>query len=232
MGLFALLTSMVAATIGFGGGMLLIVVFPSFLSPGLIIPAYGVVQLASNISRMLFSLKYVRWQLLPKFLMGSIVGALFIGYGLSHVSMEYVPAAIGLYILLNLWSTKFSALVSRYESYYLIGLLQTGLGLVVGATGPLALNVLTKQLKSKDEIIATSALFMTISHLAKIPVYLAVTASLFTELNLLIYMIIGAIVGSFLGTKLRLRTNNDQIIKIIKVLLTLFAIKMIGGVMI
>ncbi|SJN58147.1 sulfite exporter TauE/SafE family protein [Vibrio ruber] len=223
---------MVAATIGFGGGMLLIVVFPSFLSPSLIIPAYGVVQLASNISRMLFSLKYVRWKLLPKFLIGSVIGALFIGYGLSHISMDYVPAAIGLYILLNLWSSKFSALVGRYESYYVIGFLQTGLGLVVGATGPLALNVLTKQLKSKDEIIATSALFMTISHMAKIPVYLSVTASLFTELNLIIYMIIGSILGSFLGTKLRLRTNNDKMIKIIKVLLTLFAIKMIGGVMI
>ncbi len=218
---------MVAATIGFGGGMLLITVFPSFLSPNLIIPVYGVVQLASNVSRMLFSLKYVQWVLLPKFLVGSIVGTLSIGYGLSYIPIDYIPLAIGIYILLNLWSSRFSIFISRYESYYLIGFLQTGLGLVVGATGPLALNVLTKQLKSKDSIIATSSLFMTISHLAKIPVYLTVTASLLTDLNLIIYMIIGAVLGSFLGTRLRLRSNNERMIQIIKVLLSLFAVKMI-----
>ncbi|QMV16772.1 TSUP family transporter [Vibrio spartinae] len=105
--------------------------------------------------------------------------------------------------------------------------MQTGLGLVVGVTGPLALNVLTKQLKSKDSIIATSSLFMTISHLTKIPVYLTVTASLLTDLNLIIDMIIGAVWGSFLGTRLRLRSNNERMIQIIKVLLSLFAVKMI-----
>ncbi|MGF1751909.1 sulfite exporter TauE/SafE family protein [Vibrio cionasavignyae] len=230
MGLIALLTSMVAAIVGFGGGMLLIAILPFFLSPALIIPIHGLVQLASNSSRMLFSLKHVRWQLLPRFLVGSVVGALMIGYGLSHISMKYVPVAIGLYILLNLWSPRFSASVSRYESYYLIGFLQTGLGLVVGATGPLSLSVLTKQLESKDEIIATSSLFMTISHLAKVPVYLSFTESMFSDLGLIAYMVLGAILGSFIGTKLRLSTKNDYIIKIIKLLLTLLAVKMIGEV--
>ncbi len=221
---------MVAAIVGFGGGMLLIAILPVFLSPNLIIPIHGLVQLASNSSRMLFSLKHVRWELLPRFLVGSVVGALTIGYGLSHISMEYVPVAIGLYILLNLWSPRFSASVSRYESYYLIGFLQTGLGLVVGATGPLSLSVLTKQLKSKDEIIATSSLFMTISHLAKIPVYLSFTESMFSDLGLIVYMVMGAILGSFLGTKLRLSTRNGYIVTIIKALLTLLAVKMISEV--
>ena len=221
---------MLAAIVGFGGGMLLIAILPAFLSPNLIIPIHGLVQLASNSSRMLFSLKHVRWELLPRFLVGSVVGALMIGYGLSHISMEYVPVAIGLYILLNLWSRRFSASVSRYESYYLIGFLQTGLGLVVGATGPLSLSVLTKQLKSKDDIIATSSLFMTISHLAKIPVYLSLTESIFSDLSLIVYMVMGAILGSFLGTQLRLSTSNGYIVKIIKVLLTLLAVKMISEV--
>lgn len=227
LGLIALLTSMVAAIVGFGGGMLLIAILPAFISPSLVIPIHGLVQLASNSSRMLFSLNNVRWELLPRFLVGSIIGALVIGYGLSHISMGYVPLAIGFYILLNLWSSKFSATVSRYESYYLVGFMQTGLGLVVGATGPLGLSILTKQLKSKDQIIATSSLFMAISHLAKIPVYLAVTESLFSDLSVVAYMVIGAVLGSFLGTKLRLSVNNDHIIKIIKVLLTLFAVRMI-----
>lgn len=226
-----LLTSMIAAIVGFGGGMLLIAILPFFISPNLIIPIHGITQLASNSSRMLFSFQDIRWQLLPAFLIGSILGAVAIGSGLSYLPMEYVPLAIGGYILLNLWSPRFSKFISKYENYYLIGFLQTGLGLVVGATGPLALTVLTKELKSKDEIIATSAMFMTISHFAKIPVYLAVTNSLLSNVSLIIWMVVGAVLGSFLGTKIRVEANNELIIKAIKWLLTLLAIHMIYRVL-
>lgn len=117
--------------------------------------------------------------------------------------------------------------MKRYENYYLIGLLQTGLGLIVGATGPLSLAILTKRLTSKDEIIATSALFMTISHLAKIPVFMLIGISFFEHVQLLTFMIIGSVVGYFIGTKLRIMANNDVLILVIKVLLSLMALRML-----
>ncbi len=227
LGLISFFTSVIAGVIGFGGGMLLIAILPLFLNPSLIIPIHGITQLASNSSRMAFSLKSVRWSLLPKFLVGSLVGVFIFGLLLSNISTEYVPIAIGLYIILNLWSMRFSKFIKKYENYYLIGLLQTGLGLVVGATGPLSLTVLTKQLKSKDEIIATSSMFMTISHLAKIPVFMAIGVSLLDHLNLLIFMVVGSIIGSFVGTRLRLTANNDKLILVIKVLLSLMAVRML-----
>lgn len=103
LGFIAMVTSAIAGFIGFGGGMLLIAVLPSFLSPSLIIPIHGVTQLASNSSRMFFSLAHVKWSLLPKFLVGSLIGMLVFGFFLSKLSFEYVPVAIGSYILLNLW---------------------------------------------------------------------------------------------------------------------------------
>ncbi len=227
LGLIAFATSLLAGVIGFGGGMLLIAVLPLFLSPGLIIPIHGITQLASNSSRMIFSLAYVKWALLPKFLAGSVVGIFIFGLLLSNISTDYVPIAIGLYILFNLWSLRFKLFIKKYENYYLIGLLQTGLGLIVGATGPLSLAVLTKQLQSKDEIIATSSLFMTISHLAKIPVFLAIGVPLFEHINILFFLVVGSILGSFVGTKLRMAANNERLITAIKVLLTIMAIRMI-----
>ena len=227
LGLISFFTSVIAGVIGFGGGMLLIAVLPLFLSPSLIIPIHAVTQLASNSSRMVFSLKYVQWGLLPKFLSGSLIGVFLFGILLSNLSTDYVPVAIGLYIILNLWSKRFSSVIKKYENYYFIGLLQTGLGLIVGATGPLSLTVLTKELSSKDEIIATSSLFMTISHLAKIPVFMAIGVSLWDHFFLLIYMVLGSILGSFVGTKLRLVSNNDKLILVIKILLSLMAFKML-----
>lgn len=217
---------MIAGVFGFGGGMLLIAILPAFIGPSLIIPLHGIAQLASNSSRTLFSLNDVEWMLLPPFLIGSILGSFIAVTFLSSIPVDYIPVAIGLYMLLNLWNKSFSNAISKYESYYLLGFLQTGLGLIVGATGPIVLSVLTKQLKSKDQIIATSSMCMTISHLAKIPVYFTLTSSLFSNLSLISYMVVGAIIGSFFGTKLRLAANNDRIIKIIKWLITLLAIRM------
>ncbi|WP_319554074.1 sulfite exporter TauE/SafE family protein [Vibrio sp.] len=232
LGLISMVTSAIAGVIGFGGGMLLIAILPNFLSPSLIIPIHGVTQLASNSSRMFFSLSHVRWSLLPKFLAGSLVGMLLFGLFLSNISFEYVPAAIGTYILLNLWSKRFAHFIRRYESYYLIGFLQTGLGLIVGAVGPLSLAVLTKQLKSNNEVIATSSMFLTLSHLAKIPVYAAVSSDLASNMNLIVYMVIGSILGSFIGTKARFKAGNNKIILVIKILLTLLAVRMLVAVLV
>ncbi len=227
LGLTAFLTSVIAGVIGFGGGMLLISIMPIFLPSSAIIPVHGVTQLASNSSRMVFSLGDVRWELMPKFLLGSIVGVVLFGFLLTNIPTTYVPVAIGTYMLLNLWSPDFSRLINRYESYYLIGFLQTGLGLVVGAPGPMSLSVLTKELDSKDEIIATGSMFMTISHLAKIPVFGLIGFSLLEHAALLAFMIVGSVLGSYLGTKLRMAANNDKLIRVIKILLTAMALRMI-----
>jgi len=227
LGGISLVTSAVAGIIGFGGGMLLIAILPIYLSPSLIVPIHGMTQLASNSSRMLFSLKDVKWALLPKFLAGSLVGILIFGFFLSTISTQYVPIAIGLYIIFSLWNKRFTAYIKKFENYYLIGLLQSGLGLLVGATGPLSQTVLTRELNSKDQIIATSSMFMTISHCLKIVFFMMIGASLFEHIVLLAYMVTGSIVGSFIGTKIRLASDNDKLILIIKVLLSALALRML-----
>lgn len=227
LGLLSLLTSVIAGVIGFGGGMLLIAIMPIFIASGAIIPIHGATQLASNSSRMIFSLKDVKWNLLPRFLLGSLIGVGVFGVVLVSIPTTYLPFAIGLYMLLNLWSPDFSSFIKRYENYYLIGFLQTGLGLIVGAPGPIAMTVLTKELKSKDQIIATASMFMTITHLVKIPIFGIIGFSLLEHSSLLIYMISGSILGSYIGTKIRLVANNEKLIVVIKILLTVMAVRMI-----
>lgn len=73
-----------------------------------------------------------------------------------------------------------------------------------------------------------SSIFMTISHLlAKVPVFMAMGVSLSGQFNLLVFMVFGSVIGSFIGTRLRLASNNDKLILIIKLLLSLMAIRML-----
>ncbi len=227
LALLALATSAIAGVLGFGGGMLLIAIMPMFLPATAIVPVHGITQLVSNSSRVVFSLNDVQWSLLPPFLLGSLLGLFVFGFLLYSLPTDYIPIAIGSYILLSLWSESFNRFIKRYESFYAVGAVQTGLSLIVGATGPLSTSILTRHLGDKNKIIATGAIFMTISHLSKILIFGLIGFDFSAYSTLIIAMSVGAIVGSYLGTRFRQQLDNQRYLTIVKILLTILALQMI-----
>jgi len=152
LGLLTFITSTVAGVVGLGGGMLLIAILPLFLPLNAIIPVHGITQMSSNISRAYFGIKDIQFEVVPKFILGSILGVSLFAFLLSYISLEYVPLFIGVYILLNLWSKRFGKYIKKYESYFMAGFFQTGLSVIVGATGPLTMSLLLKDYEDKDKL--------------------------------------------------------------------------------
>jgi uncharacterized membrane protein YfcA len=230
LGLLTFFTSTVAGIVGIGGGMMLIAILPSFLPLNALIPVHGLTQMSSNFSRAVFGYKDVQYAVIPKFLIGSIVGIGLFATVLSMISLEYVPFFIGVYILLSLWSQKFNNKIKKYENYYLVGFLQTGLSIVVGATGPLTMTLLLKDYKDKDKVVATGAALMSITHILKVFVFMYFGFVFFEYIGIIVAMIIGAVAGSYAGTKLRDKIDGKKFTMILKVLLSILAVKVIIGV--
>jgi len=232
LGLLTFFTSTIAGIVGIGGGMMLIAILPSFLPLNALIPVHGLTQMSSNFSRAFFGRKDIQYKVIPKFLIGSLAGvALFAGI-ISLISLEYVPLFIGIYILLSLWSQKFNNKIKKYENYYLVGFLQSGLSIVVGATGPLTMTLLLKDYKEKNQVVATGAALMSITHTLKVFVFMFFGFVFFDYIWILVAMIIGAVAGSYAGTQLRDKIDGKKFVMILKVLLSLLAIKVIVGVFI
>ena len=232
LGVITFLTSVIAAVVGIGGGMMLIAILPSFLPLNALIPVHGLTQVSSNISRAFFGYKDIQYEVIPKFLIGSVLGiGLFAGV-LSFISLEYVPLFIGVYILLSLWSEKFNEKIKRYENYYLAGFFQTGLSMVVGATGPLTMTLLFKDYEDKDKVVATGAALMSITHLLKVVVFIYFGFVFFDFIWIIVTMIFGAVFGSFVGTKARNLIDGKKFTIILKTLLTILAIKLIVDIII
>lgn len=229
LGLIATFSSTAAALFGLGGGLILIGFLPEFLPPDQIIPVHGVTQLASNASRSLIVYHSVEWRLLPKFLIGSLLGSVAFTIVLVNLSITYIPVIIGVYILLKLWSKRTDKFLSSFDSYYLLGFLQTGLGIVVGSTGQLTLPRVMKEFKERDRIVATSGMFMTLSHGFKLLVYGLIGFNYREYIYLLMFMISGACIGSYFGTLLRGELNDQRFNIVLKLLLTLLAARMIIG---
>lgn len=227
LGFITFLTSTIAGVVGLGGGMILIAILPSFLPLNALIPVHGLTQMSSNFSRAVFGYKDVQYEVIPKFLFGSIVGIAIFASVLFLISLEYVPLFIGTYILLSLWSKRFNEKIKKYESYFLAGFFQTGLSIVVGATGPLTMTLLLKDYEDKHKVVATGAALMSITHTLKVFVFMFFGFVFFDYLGILIAMIIGAILGSYTGTKLRNKIDGKKFVMVLKVLLSLLAIKVI-----
>ena len=232
LGIITFLTSTIAAIVGLGGGMMLIAILPSFLPINALIPVHGLTQVTSNLSRAIFGYKDVQYEVIPKFLIGSFLGIALFASILNFISLEYVPLFIGLYILLSLWSQKFNEKIKKYESYFLAGFFQTGLSMVVGATGPLSMTLLLKDYKDKDKVVATSAALMSLTHILKVFVFMYFGFVFFDYIGIIIAMVIGAIAGSWAGTKLRNIIDGKKFEIILKILLTALALKVIIGVFI
>ncbi len=232
LALLTFFTSTMAGVVGIGGGMMLIVILPSFLPLNALIPVHGLTQMSSNFSRAVFGYKDIEYEVIPKFLFGSIFGIALFASLLYFISLEYVPLFIGVYILLSLWSKKFNEKIKRYESYFLAGFFQTGLSIVVGATGPLTMTLLLKDYDDKNKVVATGAALMSITHTLKIFVFIFFGFVFFDYIGILTAMIIGAIAGSYTGTKLRDKIDGKKFLIFLKVLLSLLAIKVIIGVFI
>jgi len=227
LGSLTFLTSTVAGVVGVGGGMLLIAILPLFLPLNAIIPVHGVTQMSSNISRAFFGIKDVQFKVVPKFIFGSILGVSLFAFLLSYVSLEYVPLFIGAYILLNLWSKSFGQYIKKYESYFMAGFFQTGLSVIVGATGPLTMTLLLKDFDDKDKVVATGAMLMSITHTAKLFVFAIFGFMFFEYIYMMMFMVAGAVAGSYFGTKIRHMIDGKKFINILKLLLTLLAIRAI-----
>ena len=68
---------------------------------------------------------------------------------------------------------------------------------------------------------------MTFSHLVKIPLFAAFGVSLWTCWSVVFAMVVGSVIGSWLGTRIRWRVNNERLLLLIKCLLTALALHMI-----
>ena len=227
LGLISIFTSFVAGVVGLGGGLMLIAILPSFLPIQALIPIHGFTQMFSNVSRAYFGYKHIQFEVVPKFLIGSILGVSLIALILDMISIEYIPLFIGSYILLSLWSKSFNEKIKKYENYYLIGFLQSGLSVIVGATGPLTTTLLLKEYEDKDKVVSTAALLMSITHSMKVLVFVYFGFKFSEYLDIITVMVIGVIIGSYLGTKVRDKVDGKKLVFTIKIVLSILAVKLI-----
>ncbi|HKJ52822.1 MAG TPA: sulfite exporter TauE/SafE family protein [Gammaproteobacteria bacterium] len=225
--LLALLTSTLTAITGIGGGMILIALMPGLLPAAAIVPVHAIVQLFSNSSRALFGWRFLRWEFVLAFVAGGILGGLAAAGLRTRIDLEYTPLLIAAYILYTVWGPPLRLKRPPRGEFAIIGFLQTGLSMLVGATGPMGQASLLRRGLKRDALVVTGALMTTFSHLIKVALFALLGFAFLDYWQLILGMTAGVIAGAFIGTHIRYRIDETIFRQILKWALTLLALRMI-----
>lgn len=227
LGIINFFTSALAGITGLGGGTILLGLMPMFLPASAIVPVHGASQLASNLSRVWFGRADIDLTHFRPFVIGALVGVVFFGTAVRFVQLELIPLFIAIYILCTQWSKTINRLLKKVENFYLLGFLQTGIGLFIGAPGPLHMPLLMKTYKDNDTIVTVGSMMMSVVHIFKMVVYVLLGFKFLAYWQVIVCMIISASLGSWAGVKLRNRIPSHWLKITLPYILTAIALKII-----
>lgn len=224
----AFFTSVLAGVMGMGGGVLLIAAMPGLVPVNAIFPLHALTQLASNVTRAGFGWRHIQWSMMPAIIFGAVLGAWIGGEVYASLNLYWLPAIIGVLILLLTWTPVPQLRGAGSLSLIGLGFYQTGLGMLAGATGPLGAAVMLRQNTGRDWLVVNTAAYMGLSHLMRVTAFIALGFSFAPWWPLALGMILAVTAGSWVGTKLRLRIPQINFQRWFKWLVSLLALRMIA----
>ncbi len=218
-------TSFVSASLGIGGGLILVAIAGLTLPAAAVIPVHGVVQLGSNAGRTLLMRDHVDRAILVPFLLGSAVGA---GVG-GLIAVELPPAALQLvlacFILWSAWGRTPAFGGGRASAFG--GAASALFGMFVGATGPMIAAMLKTLRLGRLEHVATHAACMTGQHLLKVLAFGALGFGFAAYAGLIVLMIAAGFAGTWAGRHVLLRRGDTDFHRVLAVLLTILALRLL-----
>lgn len=232
----ALLTSIVSAILGMGGGIMLLATMLCFMSHAEAIPTHAAVQIASNGTRVIAFIKNVDSDALGRFVLGVVPGSglgmlLLWLLGSPDQSEPYLKALIGLFILVVTFLPKARGTEpssSRLLNFTLVGLLAGTAALTVGAVGPLIAPLFAHRGFVKERLIATKAVCQLVTHVLKIPAFILVRDIDVERLGgLAVIMICVVIPGTLIGRRLLGHVSERQFVIAYRVMLIVAGLKLL-----
>ncbi|MGE4158853.1 MAG: sulfite exporter TauE/SafE family protein [Planctomycetota bacterium] len=247
LAVFSVLTSLISAVLGEGGGILLLAAMYSFLPLTVVVPLHGAIQLVSNSSRVLAYWKEVRWVIVGRYLAGGLITLLPAWFLVTWVASGTDPKVeagcktlIGFYILWLTHRRKGGKNAGKgqeapgFSGFVPLGACVVPVSMVFGATGPLLAPFFIRPDLNKEEVVSTKAACQMATHSLKLLVFLGATSFPYKEATpALLLLGIGAVVGTFAGRKVMEKLSEALFRKLYVVALTVagFKILLMDGVL-
>ena len=229
----SLFTSIVTLFTGFGVGTIMMPLMALFFDVKVAILLAAIVHIFNNLSRIALYYRHLRWEIVRRFGVVSILGAFVGSFAQLTMDSHWLKNGVGLFLALfallslrpGLINWKLPAIID-VAGGFLSGLI----GGLIGNQGAIRSLYLLNYKLEKQELIVSAALIAVIIDLTRIPVYTYANYHYLTDnLLLLALVILASIAGTLIGSRILPQVSSEQFKKIILVAVLLLGILMMLG---
>lgn len=220
------LTSMLTASIGIGGGTLLLAAMAQAVPVAALVPVHGVVQLGSNTGRAILLAKSTAWALIAPFAVGATLGAAIGAAVVTQLPAAVLLLAIGSFVLVTTWIKMPAFGQGERAVLGLGGAVATFLTMFVGATGPFVVALLRPAIAVHRCLVATTAVALTLQHALKVTAFASLGFQFAAWAPLMAAMVVSGFYGTFMGTRLLGRLPEMALKRALKVVLTALGLEL------
>ena len=225
--LASVITSMITASLGAGGGLLLLVLMALWIPPAVIIPVHGMVQLGSNLGRATLTWRHTDWRAIAAFAPGVLVGAAIGAWLLVDLPEHLWQLTIAGFVLYLCWGPALPKGAFGRSGIFVASAVTSFASLFVGATGPLVAAFIKQMHEDRFKTVATFATAMSLQHAPKALVF-GLAGFVFREWVLFILgMIVFGFAGAWIGLHLLKKVNNRHFHVVFNLVLTLLALRLL-----
>ncbi len=215
------------------GGIILLSVMVLFFEPVPAIALHGLIQLVSNASRSIIQRRHVQWRFTWRVaLLLWPMGAL--GVQLTFALPPFVSRVlIGLFVLAATWRPAWLMLGTHPDEilperrFVLLGGVVGFLGVLVGATGPLAAPFFLNLGLSRQGVVGTKAATQTLGHISKTLIFGFAGFAFGAYVPILVSMWLAVILGTWVGSRLLERVDERSFDVLYRGALTLVALRLV-----
>jgi uncharacterized membrane protein YfcA len=222
------LGSALSATLGAGGGVLLLAALLLFLPPAVAIPVQGVVQLFANVWRGVLYVREVRWRVVLVLVVGAVPGIVLGTLVQRHVPAVAIEILLGVFIVVaTVWPLGPRPAAGARDVTLSMGFASGLLSMIVGTVGPLLSAFFLRLRLEPVAQIATAAWCQTALHVMKVSGFMTLGFSLREHGPLLVALVPATIAGTLAGRAVLLRLPVRAFHIALRVLLVVLGLRIL-----
>lgn len=227
----AFCTSALTAVVGAGGGTALIAIMLQVISPAAAIPVHGVVQLASNTTRVWLLWRHMAWPVIFRFAAFMPLGV-WLGLELFQgLPTEAIQILIGCFVLISLAVRQ----IGKWResdvplwAFFPIGFVTGALNMVVGVIAPILGVLIIRKDLSKEAMVGTLGFFGFLGNLLKIAGFSLIGFSFIEFGPTILFMVPAAIIGTRVGRSVLAKMDERYFMLGFRIVLVALALKLIA----
>ena len=219
--------SLIAAALGLGGGLLVLATMTLFLSPTVLIPIHGIVQIGSNGFRAVLLRREILYRIAPAFIIGTLIGSYIGGQTVFALETWILQLILGLFVLYATWAPKFRSSDPGPAQFFGCGMFGGFATMFIGGSGPLVAPFVNAACPTRQQVVGTHATLMTFQHLFKVIVFGALGFAFGPYIPLLVGLLLFGAVGTYAGRTV-LDRLPEKVFRIgLQTVLTLLALRLL-----